>query len=113
MDIEVRNERGVSLRTSGGTHQVQAAALHILSRVIMGVKLDGGINLWRNYVQLPILAQFKLSAHTGLAALPQAVKNSDSRSTDLVFSTLCPLAQETGDAEIAIRAKEILEKVYP
>ena len=77
----------------------------------MDVKLGDAIKLWREYVQLPIPAQLKkLSAPTGLAALRQALKNSDSRSARLVFSPLCALAQETGDAEIASKAKEIYKK---
>ena len=100
-----------SLGTSGDILQAQAAALHILVCMVMDVKLGDAINLWREYVQLPIPAQFKrLSAHTGLAELRQAVKNSDSRSADLVFSALRALAKETGDAEIAIKAKKIYKK---
>lgn len=103
--------RFASLDTSADILQAQAAALHILACMVMDVKLDEAINLWRDYVQLRIQAQFKkLSAHTGLAELRQALKNSDTRSANLVFSTLCALAQETGDAEIAIRAEEILAK---
>ncbi len=103
--------RFASLGASGATLQAQAAALHILACMVMAVKLDDAINLWRDYVQLPIPAQFKnLSAHTGLEELRQALKNSDTRSASLVFSALCALAQKTGDVEIANRAKEILEK---
>lgn len=103
--------RFASLGTSGATLQTQAAALNILACMVMDVKLDDAINLWRDYVQLPIPAQFKkLSAHTGLAELRQAFKNSDFRRAKEVFSTLCALAQETGDEKIAIRAKEIFEK---
>lgn len=98
------------LGTSGDILQAQAAALHILACMAMDVKLDEAINLWRDYVQLPIPAQFKkLSTHTGLAELRQALKNSDSRSANVVFSALCALAQETGDEEIAIKAKKIFE----
>ena len=100
-----------SLGTSGDILQAQAAALHILACMVMDVKLAEAIKLWRDYVHLRIPAQYKkLSAFTGFAELRQALKNSDSRSADLVFSTLCALAQETGDAKIAIRAKEIFEK---
>ncbi|WP_165072848.1 hypothetical protein [Desulfovibrio sp. ZJ200] len=103
--------RFASLSTSGATLQAQVAALHILACMVMDVKLDDAIRLWRDYVQLPIPAQFKkLSAHTGLAALRQARKNSDSRRARVVFSTLRALAQETGDEKIAIRAKEVFEK---
>ena len=103
--------RFASLSASGSALQAQAAALHILVCMVMEVKLAEAINLWRDYVQLPIPAQFKkLSAHTGLAELRQALKNSDSRSANLVFSTLCVLAQETGDEKIARRAREVFEK---
>ena len=99
-----------SLGTSGATLQAQAAALHILACMVMDVKLHVAINLWRDYVQLPIPVQFKkLSAQTGLAELRQALKNSDTGSADLVFSTLCALAQETRDEKIAIRAKGIFD----
>ena len=103
--------RFVSLGTSGEILQAQAAALHILACMVMDVKLGDAIKLWRDYVQLPIPARFKkLSAHTGLAELRQALKNSDYRSATLVFSTLCALTQETGDEKIALRAKGVSEK---
>ena len=103
--------RFASLDSSKAALQAQAAALHILACMLMDVKLADAIKLWRDYVQLPIPPQFKkLSTHTGLAELRQALKNSDSRSADLVFSSLCALAEETGDREIAIKAKEIFKK---
>ena len=100
-----------SLGASGEILQAQAAALHILACMVMDVKLGDAIKFWRDYVQLPIPAQFKrLSAHTGLAELRQTLKNSDSRCAALVFSTLCALAKETGDEKIALRAREVFEK---
>ena len=103
--------RFASLGSSGDVLQAQAAALHILACMVMDVKLGDAIKLWRDYVQRPIPPQFKkLPADTGLAELRQALKNSDSRSAGLVFSTLCALAQETGDEQIGIKAKEIYKK---
>ena len=103
--------RFASLGSSGAVLQAQAAALNILACMVMNVKLSDAITLWRDYVQLPIATQFKkLSAHTGLAELRQALKNSDSRSANLVFSSLCALAKETGEAEIVVKAKEIIRK---
>ncbi|MDE5879917.1 MAG: hypothetical protein K2G99_07885 [Desulfovibrio sp.] len=103
--------RFASLADTGATLQAQAAAVHILAYMVMEVNLEKAIQLWREYVQLPIPAQFKrVSAPTGLAALRRALKNSDVRNADQVFFVLHALAQETGDENVAIRAKEILEK---
>ena len=89
--------RFASLDTCSATLRAQSAALNILACMVMDVKLADAIKLWRDYVQLPIPPQFKkLAAHTGLAELRQAHKNSDSRSANLVFSALRALAQETG-----------------
>lgn len=102
---------GISiLPASGATLPAQAAALHILACMVMETRLDAAVNLWREYVQLPIPPAFKkLSAQTGLMVLRMAVKNSDSRSAQVVFLALCSLAQETGEEAIATQARKIFE----
>lgn len=101
----------VSLGTRADVLQARAAALHILTCMLMEVRLHEAVTIWMEYIHLPIPPNFKKpAARTGHALLVQAVKNSDTRLSVVVFDTLCALVQESRDAGVANRAQHLHQK---
>lgn len=98
----------VSLGTRADVLQARAAALHILACMFMAVSLHEAVTIWMEYIHLPIPPNFKKpAARTGHALLVQALKNSDTRLAVVVSTSLRALAQETGDAGIAIQVRHL------
>ena len=98
----------VSLGTREDVLQARAAALHILACMLMEVRLHVAVTIWMEYIQLPISPNYKKpAAKTGHTLLVQALKNSDTRLSVLVSTSLRALAQETGDAGIAKQAQHL------
>lgn len=99
------------LGTATAIFQARATALHILACMLMKVRLQEAVTLWRDYLQLPLAASCrKRASRTGLILLLQALKNSDTRLAAKVFVALHRIAQETGEQKIESKAQSILEK---
>lgn len=96
--------------TAGIVFQARETALHILTCMLMEVRLQEAVNLWRNYLQLPLADPCrKHASQTGSVLLLQARKNSNIRLVTRVFAALHMIAQETDEQQRARKAQSILE----